>query len=120
MYARQQFLLPISKENCVDLHLILWYYVSIYSCSKGEARMTKEEVLIAIDSEAVEAARAEALDEASSVCSRSRSSRRRVRIRGFASASLFTGSPPGQATTRGEHYLLHRGRSPCRCPLQRG
>src|SRR6202011_5522918 len=40
------------------------YYMSIYSCSKGEAAMPKEEVLIAIDAEAVEAARAAALPEA--------------------------------------------------------
>src|SRR5260370_3953711 len=36
----------------------------MYSCSKGEATMAKEEVLIAIDAEAVEAARAAALPEA--------------------------------------------------------
>src|SRR5712692_5692967 len=38
--------------------------MSIYSCSKGAAVMAKEDVLIAIDAEAVEAARAAALPEA--------------------------------------------------------
>src|SRR5216683_4537477 len=45
----------------VDFHLFLWYYVSIYTYSKGEAVMAKEDALIAIDAEAVEAARAAAL-----------------------------------------------------------
>jgi len=51
-------------ESRVDVRQFLWYYVSIYSYSKGEAAMVKEDVLIAIDAEAVEAARAAALPEA--------------------------------------------------------
>jgi ArsR family transcriptional regulator, lead/cadmium/zinc/bismuth-responsive transcriptional repressor len=51
-------------ENRVDVRQFLWYYMSTYSYSKGEAAMVKEDVLIAIDAQAVEAARAEALPEA--------------------------------------------------------
>ena len=52
------------RENGFDFLCFLWYYVSMYSFSKGEAVMAKEDVLIAIDAEAVEAARAEELPEA--------------------------------------------------------
>jgi hypothetical protein len=52
------------RENCVDICQFPWYYVSIYSYRKGEAGMAKEDVLIAIDAEAVESARAAALPEA--------------------------------------------------------
>src|SRR5260221_1544599 len=52
------------KVNCVDFLPFLWYYMSICSYSKGEAVMTKEDGLIAIDAEAVRSARAAALPEA--------------------------------------------------------
>src|SRR6266702_4675193 len=52
------------SENCIDVCQFLWYYMSTYSYSEGVAAMAKEDVLIAIDAEAVEAARAAALPEA--------------------------------------------------------